>query len=59
MFGWGHPGPEILAITPDPTAGDGGPNITMNHVLSSLGLIPDVTLKDVMDTKGGYLCYEY
>lgn len=56
---WGHPTDEMLAVTPDPQAGDGGKNITLNHVLSSLGIIPDATVQDVMDIQGGYLCYEY
>jgi tyrosinase len=56
---WGHPTAEMLAATPDPEAGDGGKNITLNHVLSSLGIIPDATVADVMDIQGGYLCYEY
>jgi len=60
QFGWGHPGPEILVIAPDPMAGDnGGKNITLGHVLSSLPLIPDATVRDVMDIQGGYLCYDY
>ncbi|KAK0726292.1 hypothetical protein B0T21DRAFT_421608 [Apiosordaria backusii] len=56
---WGKPTPEILAVTPDPTSGDGGKTITLGHVMSSLGIIPNVTVADVMDIKGGYLCYEY
>jgi tyrosinase len=56
---WGHPTAEMIAVTPDPEAGDGGKNITLNHVLSSLGIIADATVADIMDTKGGYLCYEY
>ena len=56
---WGHPTAEMKAVTPDPQTGDGGKTMTLNHVMSSLGIIPDVTVKDVMDTKGGYLCYEY
>lgn len=56
---WGHPTAEMLAVTPDPEAGDGGKNITLNHVLSSLGIIPNATVAEIMDTKGGYLCYEY
>src|SRR4051812_955612 len=57
---WGKPTADILAITPDPTNGDNGGNVTtLNHVLTSLGIIPDVTVRDIMDTKGGYLCYEY
>ncbi|KAH7305208.1 hypothetical protein B0I35DRAFT_471667 [Stachybotrys elegans] len=49
---WGHPTAAMLAVTPDPEAGDEGKNITLNHVLSSLGIIPDATIADVMDTKG-------
>lgn len=56
---WGHPSEELLAVTPDPQAGDDGPEITLNHIMSSLGIIPDATVADVMDTTGGYLCYEY
>lgn len=56
---WGKPTAEMLAITPDPAAGDNGNITTLNHVLSSLGIIPDAKIADVMDIKGGYLCYEY
>ncbi|KAK0391997.1 hypothetical protein NLU13_1495 [Sarocladium strictum] len=56
---WGHPTPEMLDVTPDPKAGDAGGEITLGHILSSLGIIPDATVADVMDIQGGYLCYEY
>jgi len=57
---WGKPTAAMLAITPDPAAGDGGGKlVTLNHTLSSLGIIPDAKVKDVMDIQGGYLCYEY
>jgi tyrosinase len=57
---WGTPSSAILAVTPDPASGDdGGKNLTLNHVMSSLGIIPNATVADVMDIKGGYLCYEY
>ncbi|KAB5518927.1 hypothetical protein GE09DRAFT_977947 [Coniochaeta sp. 2T2.1] len=56
---WGKPTAQMLAVTPDPQLGDGGKNMTLGHVLSSLGIIPNVTVADIMDTKGGYLCYEY
>jgi len=56
---WGKPTAAMLAITPDPAAGDNGALTTLNHQLSSLGIIPSVTVKDVMDIQGGYLCYEY
>ena len=39
--------------------GDPGNITTLNHVLSTLELIPNVTIADVMDIGGGYLCYEY
>lgn len=56
---WGYPSAAQLAVTPDPQLGDNGPNMTLNHSLSSLGIIPNATVADIMDTKGGYLCYEY
>jgi tyrosinase len=56
---WGHPSEEMLAVTPDPEAGDGGKMITLGHIMSSLGVVPDATVEDVMDIQGGYLCYEY
>lgn len=56
---WGTPTPEILAVTPDPTSGDDGDTLTLEHVMSSLGIIPNATVADVMDIQGGYLCYEY
>jgi len=56
---WGKPTDAIKAVTPNPQVGDGGPTMTLNHVMGSLGIIPDITVRDVMDTKGGYLCYEY
>ncbi len=33
--------------------------LTLDYVLTSQGLVPDVTVNDVMDTTGGYLCYLY
>ncbi|KAF7533314.1 hypothetical protein G7054_g7197 [Neopestalotiopsis clavispora] len=33
--------------------------LTTDYVLSSQGLRPDVTVNDVLDTQGGYLCYVY
>jgi tyrosinase len=42
--------------------GDNGGNVTtLNHTLSVLGLVPNATVADVMDIRGGngLLCYEY
>jgi len=33
--------------------------LTLDYVLSSQGLRPDVKVRDVMDTTGTYLCYRY
>jgi tyrosinase len=32
---------------------------TLDYVLSSYGIIPNVTIDKVMNIQGGYLCYEY
>jgi tyrosinase len=56
---WGKPTAAIVAVTPNPQSGDGGPTLTLGHIMSSLGIIPNATVADVMDIKGGYLCYEY
>ncbi|CZR52293.1 related to monophenol monooxygenase (tyrosinase) [Phialocephala subalpina] len=32
---------------------------TLDYVLSSYGIIPNVTIDEVMNIQGGYLCYEY
>lgn len=42
-----------------PRPGDPGNVTTLTHVLSTLELLPNVTISDVMDIQGGYLCYEY
>ncbi|KAI1847898.1 hypothetical protein JX265_001904 [Neoarthrinium moseri] len=56
---WGHPTAEMAAAAPDPHAGDKGNVTTLGHVLTSKGIIPDATIADIMDIKGGYLCYDY
>ena len=56
---WGEPTAEMLAVTPDPQNGDNGPNITLSHIMSSNGIIPDMTVEEIMDTRSGDLCYVY
>jgi tyrosinase len=56
---WGKPTDEMKAVTPSPQDGDGGPETTLNHVLGSVGIIPNTTIAEIMDIQGGYLCYEY
>ncbi|SPO05561.1 related to monophenol monooxygenase (tyrosinase) [Cephalotrichum gorgonifer] len=51
---------ELRRLEDEGTRGDeGGGKVTLAHVLTSLGVIPDTTVGDVVDTRGGYLCYEY
>lgn len=45
----------MLIVSPDPRAGDGGPTMTLNHMLTGKGIILDVTVRDVMDARGEYL----
>jgi tyrosinase len=40
-------GNEVIGVT------------TLDTPLYSSGVLPDVTVRDVMDTAGGYLCYKY
>lgn len=56
---WGKPTEEMLAVMPNPQAGDNGPTVTLDHVLTSFGVLEDVKVRDIMDTKGSYLCYSY
>ena len=39
--------------------GDPGDITTLGHVLTTYGMVPNATIADVMDTQGGFLCYEY
>jgi tyrosinase len=39
--------------------GDPGNVTTLDHVLNMMGIIPNATIRDVMDTRSGPLCYEY
>jgi tyrosinase len=41
------------------TASDGTGTLSLDYVLTSRGLRPDTTVRDVMNTMGGYLCYRY
>ncbi|KAK3987798.1 Di-copper centre-containing protein, partial [Cladorrhinum sp. PSN332] len=54
------PNAAQLALIPAGDEGDGGGSVvTLNHTLTSYGQIPDAKVADVMDAKGGYLCFEY
>ncbi|KAI4591580.1 hypothetical protein KJ359_012795 [Pestalotiopsis sp. 9143b] len=48
-----------IPVVGDTQPGDPGNTTTLTHVLSTLGLLPNITIADVMDIQGGYLCYEY
>ncbi|KAF2788134.1 Di-copper centre-containing protein [Melanomma pulvis-pyrius CBS 109.77] len=52
--------PETLPWGPRAVVGDPGNVTTLGHVLTVDGALPDVTIGDVMDIRGGgLLCYEY
>jgi tyrosinase len=56
---WGKPIAGMLAVTPNPQNGDNGPTLTLNYILALMGIIPDATIKDIIDIRGDYLCWEY
>lgn len=50
----------VTAAWTDYDGDNGGKVTTLNHTLSLVGLLPNIIIKDVMDTNGsGMLCYEY
>ncbi|SMR48891.1 unnamed protein product [Zymoseptoria tritici ST99CH_3D1] len=51
---WAPPGPEFTQFS-----GDNGPMTTMGHVLWMIGILPNVTIGDVMDLRGATICAEY
>ena len=52
--GWPTPGPEFSAYS-----GDNGGETTLGHVLWMAGLLPNVTIADVLDLHGETICAEY
>lgn len=46
-------------VTGCATPGEPCTQMTMNTTLSSMGIRPDVTVGDVLDTKNSWLCYTY
>ncbi|KAL3486996.1 hypothetical protein BJX62DRAFT_246259 [Aspergillus germanicus] len=51
-------GPTVNQTANEEPAG-GWQNATLHYELSSFEIMPNITIGEVMDTKGGYLCYEY
>ncbi len=51
------------AVRPNPGLtdyfNDGGNTTTLNHTLWSVGLLPNATIRDVMDINGSLICLEY
>ncbi|KAI6347939.1 hypothetical protein MCOR25_010865 [Pyricularia grisea] len=39
--------------------GDPGNETTLGHIIQTFGKLPNVTIADVLDIQGNYLCYEY
>jgi len=56
---YGDPTPEMLKWMPTGREGDPGDEVTLDHVLTSFGYMPNATVRDIMNTRGGYLCFEY
>ena len=56
---WQNDDANRLADIASPTNQDGSGTLTLDYVLTSRGLRPDVRVRDVMDTTGTYLCYKY
>ena len=56
---WQNDNRNRLSDIASPTNQNGGGTLTLDYVLSSRGLRPDVKVRDVMDTEGTYLCYKY
>jgi tyrosinase len=50
---WAPPGREFTDFS-----GDGGSTTTMGHVLWMIGILPNVTVGDVMDLRGEVICAE-
>lgn len=48
------PGPEFTNYDGDP-----GSVTTLNHVLWYSGIVPNVTVRDVMDVRTGIICADY
>jgi len=55
------PPPESLErpLVAQVPKGDPGNETTLNHVLEMYGIIPDATVKEVMDIGNNLLCVEY
>lgn len=54
QMGLGYPGPELLDYD-----GDDGNVTTMNHNLWTSGLLPNITIADVMELHSDFNCAEY
>lgn len=56
---FGEMNEEQKALVDSGTRGDEGDEVTLSHVLTTLGVIPEVVVEKIMNTRGEYLCYEY
>lgn len=56
---FGEPSEAIRLLQELWSSSDPSKETTLEHNLTLLGIIPDITISKVMDTRGGYLCYEY
>lgn len=55
--------PGLFDETPNPAFtdyfNDGGNTTTLKHTLWSADIMPNITIADVMDVRGGLICAEY
>ncbi|KAJ0149006.1 Uncharacterized protein HZ326_8431 [Fusarium oxysporum f. sp. albedinis] len=42
-----------------PSTQGGYEELTLDYVMTTYGIRPNVTVRNVMDIQGGYLCYRY
>ena len=50
---------QISGYTTESEPATGWEEVTLNYTLTSYQIIDYTTINNVMDTEGGYLCYEY
>ena len=55
--GWGF---AVGGCTTEPgQSGDNCTKVTLDYVLTSSGVFPDMKIRDVLNPKDGPLCYDY
>ncbi|RDH26962.1 hypothetical protein BDQ94DRAFT_164037 [Aspergillus welwitschiae] len=50
---------QVGGYTTQTEPADGWKNLTLDYTLTTYNIVPNVTVREVMDIQGGYLCYDY